>query len=456
MRVLSGGGCWGLVLLLCVGACSDDTQQTSEPPPGDESTTSDESTSSPTTTEIDATEDPTTGVAPLCGNGELDPGEACDDGDVDNTDGCLANCTLATCGDGFVQAGFEQCDDADQDNDDDCIVGCYAATCGDGHIYVGIEDCDDGNTLNEDACASDCKIPVDPPPMCGNGKVEGDEACDDGNPDDTDNCVSGCSKWSCGDGFVHAVFETCDDMNTDNTDACVDDGGKCVDASCGDGYLYAGVEECDDGNLDDSDDCVSTCVPAFCGDGHVHAGLEVCDMEKNEGGYNGCNVDCQAFGPFCGDGQIEPGFETCDDGNAVSGDGCDETCQSELPPECVNPVLLMEADRAVTFNDGQGKVTKCDTKTDDKWHRFLDPAGTILPLAPPTQYSCGTDSPGWMMGALPTKDEGIVMRTVCYLWEGEPCTWMNEIQVLSCNDEYFVYRLPNPPETCLRYCAGPG
>ena len=65
-------------------------------------------------------------------------------------------------------------------------------------------------------------------------------AAQDGNPDDTDNCVSGCHKWSCGDGFVHAVFETCDDANTDNTDACVDDGGKCVDASCGDGYLFAG------------------------------------------------------------------------------------------------------------------------------------------------------------------------------------------------------------------------
>ena len=41
-----------------------------------------------------------------------------------------------------------------------------------------------------------------------------------------------------------------------------------------------------------------------------------------------------------------------------------------------------EADRAATFNDGPGKVTKCD-KTADKWHRFLDPAGTVLPLAPP-------------------------------------------------------------------------
>jgi hypothetical protein len=139
----------------------------------------------------------------------------------------------------------------------------------------------------------------------------------------------------------------------------------------------------------------------------------------------------------------------------MSGDGCDETCQSELPPECVGPVELMEADRAVTFNDGPGKITKCDTKTDDKWHRFLDPAGTVLPLAPPTQYSCGTDSPGWMMGALPTKDEGIVPARSVTCGRATHARWMNDIQVLNCNDEYFVYRLPNPPESCLRYCAAP-
>ena len=454
MRVLSGGMGWVLVLsLVGLGACSDDSQETSTPPPTteDASTTDAGSTSSPTTTE--ATTEESTGPAPLCGNGELDPGEACDDGDTDNTDACLADCTLATCGDGFVQAGFEQCDDANDADDDSCIAGCYAASCGDGHLYVGVETCDDGNQLDNDECASDCTVA---PPMCGNGKVEADEACDDGNADDTDNCVTGCHKWSCGDGHVHAVFEACDDGNADNTDACVDDGSKCVDASCGDGYLFAGVEACDDGNLDGTDDCTDLCVPAFCGDGRVHAGLEVCDLEKNDGGYNGCEPDCQAFGPFCGDGVVDGDYaETCDDGNAMSGDGCDELCHSELPPECVDPVLLMEPDRAVAFNDGPGKVTKCDTKTDGKWHRLMDPAGTVIPTAPPTQYSCGTDSPGWMMGALPTKDEGIVARTVCFLWEGEPCTWMTDIEVLSCDDQYFVYRLPNPPETCLRYCGAP-
>lgn len=46
-----------------------------------------------------------------CGNGFVDPGEECDDGDGDNTNGCLADCRRAYCGDGFVWAGVEQCEE---------------------------------------------------------------------------------------------------------------------------------------------------------------------------------------------------------------------------------------------------------------------------------------------------------------------------------------------------------
>ena len=37
-----------------------------------------------------------------CGNGQVEAGEACDDGNMVNTDGCTIACTLATCGDGTV------------------------------------------------------------------------------------------------------------------------------------------------------------------------------------------------------------------------------------------------------------------------------------------------------------------------------------------------------------------
>ena len=37
--------------------------------------------------------------------------EACDDGNPDDTDACLATCKNAVCGDTAVQAGVEECDD---------------------------------------------------------------------------------------------------------------------------------------------------------------------------------------------------------------------------------------------------------------------------------------------------------------------------------------------------------
>jgi len=58
-----------------------------------------------------------------CGDMFLDPGEECDDGNLDSSDGCTIRCKFATCGDGFAQQG-EQCDDGNQDNDDACSSIC--------------------------------------------------------------------------------------------------------------------------------------------------------------------------------------------------------------------------------------------------------------------------------------------------------------------------------------------
>jgi cysteine-rich repeat protein len=437
-----------------LAACADDGPQVD--PTRTQLAEVDTSTGDATTEPDGTTTEPTTGTTdvpgPVCGDGKLDPGEQCDDGDVDNTDYCVEGCLLAICGDGFVQEGLEQCDDGNAADDDSCLVGCYAATCGDGNVYVGVEQCDDGNTAAGDGCDAACVIEEGPIDVCGDGVVGETEACDDGNTDDSDNCVGVCQAWTCGDGYVHATFETCDDANLDNGDGCVNVGGACVEASCGDGFVWDGEEECDDGNLSDSDECLNLCTLATCGDGQLLAGVEVCDDGMNTGEYGSCTPDCTALGPHCGDGLIEDMVETCDDGNLDPGDGCDESCQKELPPECYGYVELKEADRAATFNDGPGKITKCDTKTDGLWHRFMDPAGTVIPTVPPTLYSCGTDAPGWMMGVLPAPDEGIVARTACFAWEGNPCTWALDINVLNCED-YFVYQLPDPPETCLRYCA---
>jgi len=110
------------------------------------------------------------------------PGEQCDDGDLDNGDGCSSTCqieagyicTLGTpdvcepeCGDG-IEVGSEECDDDDLDDDDGCDSNCLlehgytcvgvvcSNNCGDGLIAYPIEVCDDGTPGGGDGCSVTC------------------------------------------------------------------------------------------------------------------------------------------------------------------------------------------------------------------------------------------------------------------------------------------------------------
>ena len=59
-----------------------------------------------------------------CGNGAVEAGEQCDDGNASNTDACTNSCLNAVCGDGFVRGGVEQCDDSNTTSGDGCSATC--------------------------------------------------------------------------------------------------------------------------------------------------------------------------------------------------------------------------------------------------------------------------------------------------------------------------------------------
>ena len=160
-------------------------------------------------------------------------------------------CVDAACGDGVMQSG-EGCDDGNDVDTDDCPSTCAAAACGDGFVYPRAEECDDGNDVDTDDCPSTCTSAV-----CGDGfTLEGSEECDDGNLIDTDACLKSCKAAACGDGAIHAGKEACDDGNDVTTDDCP---VTCKDAVCGDGFVWKGEEECDDGNVVSGDGCASDC-----------------------------------------------------------------------------------------------------------------------------------------------------------------------------------------------------
>ncbi len=127
-------------------------------------------------------------VVANCGNGHLDPDEACDDGNNTSGDGCPADCR-APCGDGIVDPN-EECDDGNTIDGDGCDRDCTITGCGNGIMTSG-EACDDGNAIDGDGCDSNCTYTG-----CGNGVVTAGEACDDGNTTDDDGCDHNC-KLTC-------------------------------------------------------------------------------------------------------------------------------------------------------------------------------------------------------------------------------------------------------------------
>jgi cysteine-rich repeat protein len=133
-----------------------------------------------------------------CGDGILQRGEECDDGNNRDLDGCSAQCKLEKgyCGDGILQRGYgEQCDEGAQNGlqDSTCTLQCKVKVlpyCGDGVLNPDTEECDNGQyngSFTNTTCLENCLLPY-----CGDGFVEADEQCDDGNQFDLDGCANNC------------------------------------------------------------------------------------------------------------------------------------------------------------------------------------------------------------------------------------------------------------------------
>ncbi|MFT7579114.1 MAG: cysteine-rich repeat protein [Myxococcota bacterium] len=242
----------------------------------------------------------------VCGDGQLDPGESCDDGNDIDDDECTRTCRQSDpppgCGNGNLDEG-EACDDGDLQGGNGCSRTCQLedgwtcpqpgsacrTLCGDG-IVAGTEACDDGGNISGDGCSPTCVLETSLP--CGNASLDVNEQCDDGNLTTGDGCSGTCQ--------LEPGFD------------CSAPGVVCQ-AVCGDG-VFVFPEHCDDGNLERTDGCSETC--------QVEAGW-VCPS----------GIGCH---PFCGDGVVV-GDEPCDDGNPTPFDGCSDRCAIEPGFDCSIP-----------------------------------------------------------------------------------------------------------------------
>lgn len=335
-----------------------------------------------------------------CGNGRLDPGEACDDGNVLDGDGCNATCTSnETCGNGFKDVN-EECDFAL--TPDTCTTSCTSNVCGNDRKDPG-EDCDPGPAGMTAQCLPTCRWS-----RHGDGWVnalDGEQCDGDGLGDVTPGsygpdcefagtvagtyvvCNSDCTSGRHGDGKVnHSDGEQCDGLSDGTPTGRADCESKtcnwsCAPSACGDGVTNPTADEqCDDGNRDNQDDCTNACVTNVCGDGirQVRGSrVEGCDLGSGNvaslaglscGYGQTCTfcleVSCAVatiVGPHCGDGIVQSSHgEQCDDARSAACKTC-QACRHVAPRaaqgsiDVVNAASIVAGD-TITIDDGTSQA----------------------------------------------------------------------------------------------------
>ncbi|MCA9677821.1 MAG: DUF4215 domain-containing protein [Myxococcales bacterium] len=321
-----------------------------------------------------------------CGNGTLQPTEECDgdnfggqscvslgQGYIGGDLACTTSCTLDTsgcvapaCGNGVVEVG-EACDGVD-------LGGATCASIGQGYV---------GGTLGCDACAFDTSACVEA--GCGNGILEAPgEQCDDGNLDAGDGCDGSCliegvlaEREPNDDGTPQPGGSGITGNDFDATAVSNALANGVIDATGGDVLVYGRIGPVGDEDVFAISNSTGGPVPVrfdvynqalgvgvACGTS-IDTGLQLRDAAGTSLAYNddraGANDRCSAltyvvpagatvfaqlveYGddaeipgyflgvdfliPVCGNGTVEPG-EQCDDGGTVPGDGCGATCRVE-------------------------------------------------------------------------------------------------------------------------------
>ena len=118
-------------------------------------------------------------------------------------------------------------------------------------------------------------------------------------------------------------------------------------------------------------------------------------------------------------------------------------------PECSQYKFLNGSDR---HRDYYIVDKKCDKDLTEDWYRFYGQAGSVMASNCVPTHRCNTDLPGWMEGSLPTVDEGIVLRKVCFHGYRKCCYKDVQINVRNCGP-FYIYRLKKLTFCSSRYCG---
>lgn len=278
-----------------------------------------------------------------CGNGEVEAGEECDDGNGTSGDGCEPDCTFtcnddADCDDGEPCNGQETCNPAlhrcQQGTPLEAGASCTLEAPG-GTSDGGVGDGGAPGTVEGKCVDERCGVLCDP--------EEGDAQCDDGNPcNGTESCHAehgACAAGTppdCDDGLectVDSCDETCEECATPE-DACVH---TLVDED-GDGFAPSELDcdEAREGDCNDEDPEINPVAVEDCSDDVDND----CDGTVNEANiwYQDCDGDGYATADaMTSEGCAKPGTtESCIDWTTRTPSGavhtdCDDTNAGVYP-----------------------------------------------------------------------------------------------------------------------------
>lgn len=272
--------------------------------------------------------DETLPSCPACGNGVLDDGETCDDGNVSGGDGCSFTCQDEGCvADTPGFPGLALCDDQQACSADSCNTAEHRCE----HIFP----CDDGIACTAESCngtacistptdalcddANGCSIDVCVDAVgCQYSTANDGTMCDDGSfCNGVDSCVGGLCSVHAGDpcpgastGCSGLCNETGDSCQSPAGTPCESDGNPCTDDVCsGSGACghHFNLAPCDDGIFCNGPDL---CVAGSC---LFHTG-NPCVFGPQ------CANICNELGSTC---NLSAGTSCSVDSNVCTDDVCD-------------------------------------------------------------------------------------------------------------------------------------
>ena len=129
-----------------------------------------------------------------CGNGRLDAGERCDDGNSDDHDACTTVCQPARCGDGVAYTGVEDCDSRDLNGGTCSPLGLAGNPGCDAACRYDYSTCGAVFTLTPTPApptATPTATPTPPGSACGDGLLSPNESCS--------TCAPDCTPQPCTD-----------------------------------------------------------------------------------------------------------------------------------------------------------------------------------------------------------------------------------------------------------------